>query len=73
MSLTDIKSAASDLDERERAALAIWLLQSLPPPCREDESEDIVEEAERRREQLRRGEAKALSSEEFWASIESSD
>jgi len=70
MPITDIEHAASDLTERERGALALWLLDSLPPNNGEDASAEGIEEAVKRREQLDSGKAFPLSSEEFWASLE---
>jgi hypothetical protein len=70
MSLMDIKSAASDLDERERASLAAWLLDSLSPPVNGEAMPDVLEEAKGRREQLNSGEVAPLSSEDFWAAVD---
>lgn len=70
MSIAEIQNAASDLPDVERGTLAAWLLDSLPPHSHEDASAEGIEEAARRREELDSGRVHALSSDEFWASIE---
>jgi hypothetical protein len=69
MSMTEIQSAVSDLSERERATLAAWLLDSLPPHSDEDATTDSIEEAARRRDELNSGQVIPLNADEFWASI----
>ena len=71
MSLMEIKSAVSDLDERERANLAAWLLDSLPSPGIEAGAGDVLEEARKRSKQLESGEVKEMSEEEFWSAVDS--
>lgn len=71
MSFSEIKEAAAALPERERAELVVYLLRDLPPASDEDASEDSLAEARRREKQAESGEARLLSSEEFWGSIKS--
>ena len=71
MSFLEIKQAAAALPEQEKSELVAYLLRDLPPASAEDASEDSLAEARRREKQLESGEAKLLSSEEFWASIKS--
>ena len=70
MLIAEILKAVSDLPEVERGTLAAWLLDSLPPHSHEDASAEGIREAARRREELNSGHVRALSSDEFWASIE---
>lgn len=70
MSLVDLQKQASDLTERERATFALWLLDSLPPHSDQDAQDEGLREAYERRRQLDSGEVQALSSDDFWASIE---
>ena len=70
MSIAEIQQAVSDLPEVERGTLAAWLLDSLPPHSHEDAGAEGIREAARRREELNSGCVRALSSDEFWASIE---
>ena len=67
--MTEIQTALAQMSERERGTLAVWLLHSLPPHSGEDGSADSLKEAVRRRDELDSGVVKALSSEEFWASL----
>ena len=68
--MTEIQSAVAGMSERERGTLAAWLLDSLPPHSGADASVESLKEAGRRRDELESGAVKAVSSEEFWASIE---
>ena len=70
MSLSQIRDAVAELPDKERGALAAWLLDSLPPNSGEDSSAEGIAEAVRRREELNSGRVKAVSSEEFWDSID---
>ena len=70
MSIAELQHAAADLSERDRAVLALWLLESLPPHSGEDASWESVAEAVRRRGELTAGKARPLSADEFWASID---
>jgi hypothetical protein len=70
MSMTEIQSAVAGMSERERGTLAAWLLDSLPPHSGADAGVESLKEAARRRDELESGAVKAVSSEEFWASIE---
>jgi hypothetical protein len=69
MSMIEIQEAAFELSERERAELALWLLDTLPPALPEDELPDTLEEARRRRDQISNGEVIPIRAEEFWNSI----
>lgn len=61
MKLAEIEQEALGLSDRERAALAAKLLDTLPPP-----GTDITdEEVEQRERELESGEVSAISHEEF--------
>ena len=70
MSLNQIKDAVADLPDTARGSLAAWLLESLPPHRDEDGAADGIEEASRRRDELDGGKVRAISSNEFWASVQ---
>jgi hypothetical protein len=70
MSILDLQQAAGKLGERERAAFALWLLDTLPPHGGEDAALEGVAEVVRRRDELDSGKVTALGHEEFWASID---
>jgi len=70
MSLSQIKEAVAELPDKERGALAAWLLDSLPPNNGEDASDESIAEAVHRREELNSGRVREVSADEFWASIE---
>jgi hypothetical protein len=70
MSLSQIKDAMAELPDKERGALAVWLLHSLPPHNGEDASAESIAEADRRRAEINSGRVKPVSAEEFWASVE---
>jgi putative addiction module component (TIGR02574 family) len=61
MKLATIEQDALALPECERAALAVKLLDTLPPP----ETEVSDEEVERRESDLESGRVTAISQEEF--------
>ena len=61
MKLAEIEQEALALPERERASLAVKLLDTLPPPGT-DVSDDEVESRER---ELESGQVTAISHEEF--------
>ena len=69
MSLTQIKDAVAELPERTRGSLAAWLLDSLPPHAVEDDHDDGIQEAARRREELDAGKFSLVSADEFWAAV----
>jgi hypothetical protein len=69
MSIAEIQRTVSDLPERDRGLLAAWLLDSLPPHSADDATNDGVEEAARRREELDSGKVRPLTSDEFWNSV----
>ena len=70
MSVAEIQKSVSGLPEKERAKLAAWLLDSLPPSSEDDGAADSVAEAARRREELDSGRLSPIPAEEFWAGIE---
>lgn len=70
MSVADIQKNASALTEKERAKLAAWLLDSLPPSAEDDAGDESLEEAARRREELDSGRIQPVPEKEFWASID---
>jgi putative addiction module component (TIGR02574 family) len=70
MSLSQIRDAVAELPDKERGALAAWLLDSLPSNSGEDASAEGIAEAVRRREELDSGRVQTISSEEFWASVD---
>jgi hypothetical protein len=61
MKLAEIEQEALALPERERAALAAKLLNTLPPPGT-DLSDEVVETRER---ELESGQVEAMTHEEF--------
>jgi len=69
VSITEIQNTISTMSEQQRGTLAAWLMESLPPHDGQDATEEGIEEATRRREELDSGNVRALSSDEFWASI----
>ncbi|HEY2082718.1 MAG TPA: addiction module protein [Verrucomicrobiae bacterium] len=70
MSLNQIKDAVADLPDKERGALAAWLLDSLPPNNGENASAEGIAEAVRRREELDSGRVQPVSADEFWSSVD---
>jgi hypothetical protein len=70
MLLNQIKDVVADLPDKERGALAAWLLDSLPPNNGEDALAESIAEAVRRREELDSGRVREISADEFWASVE---
>jgi hypothetical protein len=70
MSVAQIQEAVAGLRAEERAELAAWLLDSLPPATEDDAGADSVEEAARRRAELDSGQVVAIPSEEFWSRID---
>ena len=70
MSVADIKNAAAELPEQDRAELAAWLLDSLPTASFGDDNDDGLQEAARRREELDSGLVAPLSAEEFWSGVD---
>jgi hypothetical protein len=70
MSVEEIQRSVSDWPEKDRAQLAAWLLDSLPPSSEEDATDESVAEAVRRREELDTGAASPVPAKEFWAQIE---
>jgi putative addiction module component (TIGR02574 family) len=65
MSLAEIQKSVSALPEKERAKLAGWLLDSLPPSSSDDVGNESLEEADRRRQELDSGHISPLSEAEF--------
>jgi hypothetical protein len=70
MSIAELQHAAGELAEQERAAFALWLLETLPPHGGEDGCLEGIAEAVRRRDELDSGQSRPLAAEEFWASID---
>ena len=70
MSVAEIQRAVSGLPEKERADLAAWLLESLPPSSDDDAGAESLEEAARRREDLESGRVKPVPAKEFWTGID---
>ncbi len=70
MSVEDIKRAVVELSEPDRAELAAWLVDFLPAVTFGDESDEGVQEAARRREELDSGRVTPLSAEEFWTGLD---
>jgi len=70
MSVAEIQKNVSGLPEKERAKLAAWLLDSLPPSSEDDAGTASLEEAVRRREELDSGRAHPISETEFWEGID---
>ena len=69
MSVIEIQKTVSTLSDKDRAKLAAWLLDSLPPSSDEDAAADSIAEADRRRAELDSGQVQPLSNEEFWDSV----
>jgi hypothetical protein len=70
MSAVEIKSVISALPEKDRADLAAWLLDSLTEHGDDDALAESIAEADRRREDLKSGQANLMSDGEFWSRIE---
>jgi hypothetical protein len=70
MSVADIQESVSRLTDRERAHLAAWLLDSLPPASQDDAIADSLQEAERRRAEIDSGEVQPIGEKDFWSAIE---
>jgi putative addiction module component (TIGR02574 family) len=73
-------SAIEELEKRvlalpleQRVALAESLLGSLPPAEEEMTAAEEMAEVERREREIKRGQVRALSEDEFWRGIEASD
>ena len=58
------------MPEKERAKLAVWLLESLPASSGEEAEAESVDEADRRRKELDSGQVSPMSENEFWTSID---
>jgi hypothetical protein len=69
MSIPEFQDGARKFSVQERAELALWLLDSLPPADREDALHDSVAEADRRRTELDSGNAALVGAAEFWTAI----
>lgn len=69
MSIPEFQDGARKLSVQERAELALWLLDSLPPTDREDALNESVQEADRRRSELNSGTAALVGETEFWTAI----
>ena len=69
MSIPEFQDGARKISVKERAELALWLLESLPPTDREDALQDSVDEADRRRMDLEAGKSALVGEAEFWTAI----
>ena len=69
MSVIEIRSVISALPEKDRAELAVWLLDSLTDHGDEDAVAESIAEADRRREELESGQSTLLSESEFWSRV----
>ena len=70
MSLSQIKDAVAELPDKERGALAVWLLDSLPPHKDEDAGAESIAEAAKRRDEIDSGRVRPVSADEFWSAVE---
>jgi hypothetical protein len=70
VSVIEIRNAVSALPEKDRAELAVWLLDSLTEHGDEDALADSIAEADRRRADLELGQSSLLSESEFWSRVE---
>lgn len=69
MSIPEFQDGARRLSVQERAELALWLLDSLPPTDGSDALNESVEEADRRRTDLESGKSVLVGESEFWTAI----
>ena len=69
MSIPEFQDGAKSLSVQERAELALWLLESLPPSDCEDALHESVDEADRRRMDLESGKSVLVGEAEFWSAI----
>ena len=67
--LAEIEAAALRLPDNERFHLADRLLESLPPPPRASDPDEILAETVRRDAELESGAVQPLSEEAFWAGV----
>ena len=65
MSLSEIRSAVSQLQEDERGDLVSWILDTLPSHSSEDAYSDSLAIANERLKELDSGEADTISHEDF--------
>lgn len=70
MSVAEIKSAVAAMPQRDQAELAAWLLDLLPAPASNDEEDEGIQEAVRRREELDSGRVAPLPADKFWAEVD---
>ena len=70
MSVAEFQKSVSGLPDKERAKLAAWLLDSLPPSSGDDADDESTAEAARRREELDSGRVHAVPSEKFWQDVD---
>lgn len=70
MSVIEIRNVIAELSEKDRADLAVWLLDSLTEHADDDALTDSIAEADRRRDQLNSGESSLLPEAEFWSRVE---
>ena len=67
--LSDLKKKAAQLPEKERAELALSLIESLDGPADPDVEEAWAQEIERRVRHVEKGEAELIPAEEVFARI----
>jgi putative addiction module component (TIGR02574 family) len=67
--LSELKTKASQLPERDRAELALALIESLDGPADSGVEEAWREEIERRVRQVERGEVQLVPGEEVFARV----
>jgi putative addiction module component (TIGR02574 family) len=67
--LTDLKKKAAQLSDRERAELALSLIESLDGPADPDVEEAWRVEIERRMAEIDRGEVKLIPGDEVFARL----
>jgi hypothetical protein len=70
MSVKEIQKSVSGLPAKERAKLAAWLLDTLPPASDDDAGAESLKEAARRRQELDSGRGRPLAEKDFWSGIE---
>jgi len=70
MSVAEIQKSVSSLPDKERARLAVWLLDSLPPASGDDAGDESTAEAVRRREELDSGRVQPVTSDQFWKDVD---
>jgi hypothetical protein len=70
MCVIEIRNVISALPEKDKAELAVWLLDSLTGHDDEDAVAESIAEADRRRQELESGRSTLLSESEFWSRVD---